>query len=310
MFDIIFMLVVSLIILCVGGEIFVSAATALAFNLKISPLLISLTLVAFGTSLPELVVSIKAASQGNGDLVVGNIVGSNIANILFVLGVSGLIRPLRVDNEDIQNVRRDGFILALVSILFCIVAVIFGVITFPVALVMVIMIITYFLYIYFFSKQEGALEDERVKSSIIKYFILTICGLGAVLWGAKILIVSAIELAYLCNMSQAMVGASVVAFGTSIPELVICIIAVLRKNINVIIGGVIGSNLSNILLILGITNLIQPLYIPPSIINFDIWVMLGSSLLGIYMLSIRGYLSRLMACIFLSLYGIYIFYIF
>lgn len=316
------------ILLGIGGEALVRGAVDLAKQLKVPPLIIGLTLVAFGTSAPELMVSIQAALDGQPDIAIGNVVGSNIANILLVLGATALIRPILADmsaqgvqsaQSQAQSMWRDTMVMLSVTIGFVLIAQ-FGRINAALALAMLAILTLYVIYVYRFEKNKSRHEsaenttqnttqneaDSDANSGSVKALLLLIIGIVAVVWGADILVAGAITIAQGFGVPEAVIGLSLIAIGTSLPELAISVLAAIRGHTSVAIGNILGSNISNILLILGITGLIEPLSIAPQIANFDVWIMLGASLIVVYFMAGGARVTRAQGGICLAAYVLYI----
>ncbi|WP_142849467.1 calcium/sodium antiporter [Telmatospirillum sp. J64-1] len=304
------MLVGGFVLLFVGGEALVRGAVALARRLGVSPLVIGLTIVAAGTSAPELVVSLQAALRGQPDIAVGNVVGSNIANILLILGTAGLIQSMRASPG---LVYRDGGIMVGASLLLVAVA-----LTGQVAQwqggIMFAGLIAYIVYSYWAEKRgtkpdfhsQEAEEFEAVPMKLPVAVLVLILGLGGVMLGADWLINGAVTIARQFGVSEAVIGLTVVAIGTSLPELATSVIAAFRRHADVAIGNVIGSNIFNILGILGVTALVTPVPVNPSIVAFDIWVMLGVSVLLLPLLVTGWRLARAEAALFFVAYVAYV----
>ncbi|MEC7721346.1 MAG: calcium/sodium antiporter [Pseudomonadota bacterium] len=293
-----------------GGEGLVSGAVSLADRLKVPPLIIGLTVIAFGTSAPELTVSIQAAFQGQPDIAVGNIIGSNISNMLLVLGISALIQPIIVEGKELS---RDGIFMLLVTLGFSFVA-FYGDITRLVAVGMVGVIGLYTVYLYRLGSDEDATQEvsENLLAGASVFVCLVILALGtiAVVWGADLLVKGAVILATEFGVSEGVIGLTVVAIGTSLPELAISILAALRGHAALAVGNIVGSNIYNILLILGVTGLVHPIAIAPDFLLMDIWMLLGVSGLTVFLLSCQQGISRVFGGLFLVTYIIYISFLF
>ncbi|MEC8414580.1 MAG: calcium/sodium antiporter [Pseudomonadota bacterium] len=293
-----------------GGEGLVSGAVSLADRLKVPPLIIGLTVIAFGTSAPELTVSIQAAFQGQPDIAVGNIIGSNISNMLLVLGISALFQPIIVKGKELN---RDGIFMLLVTFGFCFVA-IYGDITRLVAVGMVGVIGLYTVYLYRLGSDEDANQEvsENPLASASVFVCLVILALGtiAIVWGADLLVKGAVLLATEFGVSEGVIGLTVVAIGTSLPELAVSILAALRGHAALAVGNIVGSNIYNILLILGVTGLVHPIAIAPDFLLMDIWMLLGVSGLTVFLLSCQQGISRFFGGLFLATYIIYISFLF
>ena len=310
MFEAILLVLGGFILLGGGGEGLVSGAVSLADRLKVPPLIIGLTVIAFGTSAPELTVSIQAAFQGQPDIAVGNIIGSNISNMLLVLGISALIQPIFVQGKELN---RDGIFMLLVTLGFCFVA-FYGDITRLVAVGMVGVIGLYTVYLYRLGSDEDATQEvsENLLAGASVFVCLVILALGtiAVVWGADLLVKGAVILATEFGVSEGVIGLTVVAIGTSLPELAISILAALRGHAALAVGNIVGSNIYNILLILGVTGLVHPIAIAPDFLLIDIWMLLGVSGLTVFRLSCQQGISRVFGGLFLVTYIIYISFLF
>ncbi|WP_031549853.1 calcium/sodium antiporter [Parvularcula oceani] len=268
--------------LLVGGELLVRGAVALARRLGISPLVIGLTLVGFGTSTPELVTSIQAALAGAPGVAVGNVVGSNIANVLLILGAAAVIAPVAAHPAAF---RRDGLALVLATGLG-IAAILTGTIGRPFGAVLVLGLVAYLILVLLLERKnaEGARHEEEAetlgegpKSPLVAglYFV---GGLIITVIGARLLVTGATDLARGFGVSEAIIGLTLVAVGTSLPELVTSVIAARKGQADVALGNVVGSNIYNILGILGITALVHPVAVPPQIAVLDVWVMAAATL--------------------------------
>ena len=310
MFEAILLVLGGFVLLGGGGEGLVSGAVSLADRLKVPPLIIGLTVIAFGTSAPELTVSIQAAFQGQPDIAVGNIIGSNISNMLLVLGISALFQPIIVKGKELN---RDGIFMLLVTFGFCFVA-IYGDITRLVAVGMVGVIGLYTVYLYRLGSDEDATQEvsENLLAGASVFVCLVILALGtiAVVWGADLLVKGAVILATEFGVSEGVIGLTVVAIGTSLPELAISILAALRGHAALAVGNIVGSNIYNILLILGVTGLVHPIAIAPDFLLIDIWMLLGVSGLTVFLLSCQQGISRVFGGLFLVTYIIYISFLF
>lgn len=265
---------VGLVALIAGGEGVVRAAVQIAQRFNISPMVIGLTLVGFGTSLPELLTSVQAALIGAPGIAVGNVVGSNIANILLILGVAVVLTPMAVAK---QGFMRDGAVLVGASTL-CLLVILHGQIGRVIGAGFVGLLLVYLLYALR-SGQTAADDDlPTVIGGLGKASVVLALGLAATLLGAKALVLGAVGIAQTLGVSEAVIGLTVVAIGTSMPELVTSVMAARKGQVDVALGNIIGSNIFNILGILGVTALVHPLQVPAQIVDFDIWVMMGATL--------------------------------
>jgi cation:H+ antiporter len=298
-----------LVLLALGGELLVRGAVGMAALLGISPLLAGLTIVGFGTSTPELATSVQAAMAGSPGIAVGNVVGSNIANILLILGISALVLPLTVNPASFQ---RDSIALGG-SALLCTGAVLMGVIGALTGAVLLACLVGYIWYAYKSEsvaeddechRHEAEAEDRPVPPNTGPVILggMIIAGLAAAIFGAGLLVDGATVLAKAAGVSETVIGLTVVAIGTSLPELIACLVAVYRKHADVALGNIVGSNIYNILGILGITGIIAPIEVPGEIAGIDIWVMLGVTALLIVQLRSGWRLSRIEGAVLLALY--------
>lgn len=298
-----------LVLLALGGELLVRGAVGMAARLGISPLLAGLTIVGFGTSTPELATSVQAALAGSPGIAIGNVVGSNIANILFILGLSAVILPLSVNPK---SFRRDSIALGGATLLATGV-VVFGFIDRVMGLGLLICLGGYVWYAY---KSESAADDDEChrheaeaedrpvppSTGPIILGAMIVAGLVAAIFGAGWLVDGATVIASTAGVSESVIGLTVVAVGTSLPELIACIVAVLRKHEDVALGNIVGSNIYNIFGILGLTAVIKPIAVPAEIAGFDIWVMLGITALLIVQLRSGWKLSRIEGALLVALY--------
>ena len=290
-------LVGGLALLIIGGELLVRGAVAVAERLGMSPLLIGLTLVGFGTSTPELVTSVEASLIGSPGIAVGNIVGSNISNTLLILGLSALIMPMAVSSTAL---RRDGIVVLLVSLMFAIVSYT-HILDRISGGIFVGLLIAYIAYAYrqerstaeigvghtaAYTKAEAhdELLDGQARSNLdgrLGFLLplgMAIAGLSVIIFGGKLLVESAIAIARSYGVSESVIGLTIVAVGTSMPELVTSLVAAFRRHGDVAIGNILGSNIYNILGIGGATGLIAPTNVPPDIVSFDNLVMLAATI--------------------------------
>lgn len=307
-------LILGFILLVKGADWFVDGSSNIARLLRVPPVLIGLTIVALGTSAPEATVSIIAAVQGTADVAVGNVVGSNILNITIVVGLAAVIFPLRVQNEmiikqipfallaslalfalssdmlfqeSVSNMlsRSDGFILFLFLSIF----------------------MYYIIEVGLKSRKETkVIQDPNVKWG--KSILITAIGLAAIILGGQLVVSSATKIALGLGMSEALVGLTVVAIGTSLPELVTSISAALKKQSEIAIGNVVGSGIFNILFVLGTTSLISPLPINPVIFT-DIWIMIVLTVLLLVFSRTNFRIGRKEGTILALIYVVYTIYI-
>jgi len=269
------LVVAGFILLMLGGEVIVQGAVVMARRMRVPPLLIGFTIVAIGTSLPELAVSLEAVAGGQPDLAVGGVMGSNVANVMLVLGTASM---LGAASDPGAGVRRDAKAMMLASFVL-LGAVYLGSISQIFGAAMLTCLVGYYGYSYLNSEDEDAeIEESWVPDNISLALIVTIIG-GFLIWkGAEFLIDGATGIATSLGISEAIIGLSIVALGTSLPELAVTIVAGIRGQGGVAVGNVLGSNMMNILGILGMTALVGgEIVINPNFAERDIWVMLLTS---------------------------------
>jgi len=296
-------LVIGLVGLFFGGEALVRGSVGIARRMAIPPLLIGLTVVGFGTSTLELLVSVQAAWRGVPDIALGNIVGSNIANVLLIVGLTALVWPIRVSGA---TLRRDtAVMIAAALVLVPIFAM--GQVDRLSGLVLVAGLAGYLVWAY---RQPGAsvAEDETVgaPASAILSVLWVIGGLVALMFGARFLVDGAVSIARGFGISEAFIGLTIVAVGTSLPELATSVIAAIRKQSEIAIGNIIGSNIFNVLGILGMTALIAPIPVASRFLTFDLPVMIGVSGVLTLLLLTRPQVGRVVGVVMLSGYVAYV----
>lgn len=302
-----------LVVLTIGAEFLIRGSTALAKQLGVSDLLIGLTLVGFGTSTPELVSSAQAAIMGSPGVAVGNVVGSNIANILLILGMSAAIAPFAVDRKAFG---RDGAVVFVATIAMIGVSMT-GEFGRAAGGVFLAAIVSYILYAFLSERRHpdspkaeqhaaaGAEAPKGPKSPVLD-IVFAVAGLALLVVGAKYLVQGAINIAGSLGVSETIIGLTIVAIGTSLPELVTSGMAAIRGKSALALGNVVGSNIYNIFGILGLTAVIHPVAAPPEIVAFDNWVMLGATLLMILFVMTRSRLDRLEGVAMVACYAGYL----
>lgn len=296
------------VLLVAGGEALVRGAVSVAGRLGVSPLLIGLTLVGFGTSTPELVTSLQAAFDDRAGIAVGNVVGSNIANILLILGVAAIIAPIAVTRSSFG---RDGAALVGATLL-SIFAVLYGSLDRWMGFVLIAGLIAYLVTAYLTDRSSTAQQTATVDTDIPPVtgslwiaLALAVGGIAITIVGARIAVDAAVALALAWGMAETVVGLTIVAVGTSLPELVTSVMAALRREAGIAFGNVIGSNIYNILGILGVTALVRPITVPSQIATLDIWVMTGATLALIAAVVLRQRIGRVTGGLFLASYAAY-----
>lgn len=301
-------LILGVLLLYYGAEWLVQGSSRLAHRLGVPPLAIGLTIVAYGTSLPEQVVSLKAGLDGLGDIAVGNAIGSNIFNIAVILGLSALVRPLHLDR---QLLRIDVPIMLTVSLLLALLLAdhrlgrLEGTTLFAGIILYTVLTLR---------RGRGEQPDDlpevahadRAKGSVALPLLTVGAGLVLLVTGARLLVAGAVELANLLGVSQAVIGLTIVAAGTSLPELATSVVAAARKEQEIAIGNIVGSNIFNILSVLGLTSLIAPLQ-AEGITAVDLLFMLLTAGLFIPFLFGVKRMGRGWGLIFLLTYGVYLY---
>ncbi len=292
-----------------GAEVMVRGAVALARRFGISTLVIGMTVMAFGTSAPELLVSLNAALSGAPGLAVGNVVGSNIANILLILGAAALVTPIACVSTEL---RRNGLILLAGTLIFS--ALSFrGVVDVWSGAVLLIAF-SYFLWNSYKREAAGegaaggmAGDSGMPPANLLVAVLMFLAGLAALLAGAELVVRGGVAAARLFGVSEAVIGLTVVALGTSLPELVVSVVAAYRGHPDVALGNVVGSNLFNVLGVIGVVAVITPVTVEARVINFDLWIMIGATLLLLpFMMGGLRQIGRAPALAFLIMYIAYI----
>ena len=300
----ILMLLAGLVLLLVGGEVLVRGASAIAERLGMSSFVVGVVVVGFGTSTPELVTSIEAALMGSPGIAVGNIVGSNIANILLILGLAAAVSPIAVQRA---TLRRDG-VVALVAAIACLgLALVGGIDRLTGALLVAGLVAYLYVTIRHPACPTAVPEDDAAPLPRLPVALaLSVGGLAVVMLGADLLVTSAIELARRSGVSESVIWLTIVAVGTSLPELATSMIAAYRKQADIAFGNILGSNIYNVLGILGVTALVEPMAIPADIADSDVWIMVAATLLLLVFATTGRRICRMDGVGFLALYGGYI----
>lgn len=310
-------LIAGFIFLVKGADFFVDGSSAIAKAFKIPSVVIGLTIVSFGTSLPELAVSVTSALQGLDGISFGNVVGSNIVNLMLVAGLTAIISPMKLEKSLMQKDFPFSILVAAVLLMLLADTFFTGAETDFISradgiiLLLFFCIFMYSTFSYTISSQQGECEDksEKPAAPVWKSAIITILGLAGVISGGQAVVKSATYIAKAAGMSDTLIGLTVIAFGTSLPELVTSIVAARKGENDIAIGNVVGSNIFNILFILGVSSVIRPLTIEGCGI-FDILILIGCSSLVWLMARPRLKLGRFAGIVMVLLYIAYDFYIF
>ncbi len=306
--------VLGFVLLIYGGNFLVDGSSSLAKQLKIRDIVIGLTIVSFGTSAPELTVNILASIQGKSDITIGNIIGSNIANILLILGVSALFSPISVKHSTIWKEIPFSVLAVIVFFIMANDKIINAdsknVITKSEGLLLICFFIIFLAYIVSLSRQRFEEHIVPAKYSIVVSILFIILGLAGLIVGGEMVVNSGSKIARELGVSEGLIGFSLIALGTSLPELFTSIIAAIKKNSDIAIGNVVGSNIFNIFWILGLSASINPIHYN-SDYNFDLLILIfTSSLLFIFMFTgKKATLHRIEGILFLIAYFCYISYL-
>ena len=298
----IILLIVGFILLTKGADYFVDGASALAVKLRIPAIVIGLTVVAMGTSAPEAFISIMSALRGSNAIAIGNVIGSNIANIFLILGITAIIYVLKVQKNTLKY---EMPFVAFITVLLCWMGIKYGMITRGCALVLLMLFVMFLVYLYIIAKKNKN-QDVEIQQIIGKKVALYIIGgLIALIIGGHLTVDSAVDIARRIGVSERIIGLTVIAFGTSVPELITCVVAALKKQSDIAIGNIIGSNIFNILFVLGLSGMISP-------VPFDsVFIFDGAlALLAVVMLILFTYqnkrLGRFGGIVFVIMYAIYV----
>ena len=301
-----------LVLLLFGGELLVRGTVALAERIGVSKLVIGLTVVAFGTSTPELVVCLEAAMSGAPGIALGNVVGSNIANILLVLGLPALVMPIVCDT---RSVRRDGSFMVFATLFFILIAWT-GVIGSLQGVALIILLVGFFSYSYLRGRRLGSrakaataateeIEHHMPHTLWLSLFFIAL-GFATLIGGSRLLIDGATDIAHVLGLPDTVIGITIIAIGTSLPELATGVIAAMRGHGEVVVGNAIGSNLFNVLGIMGLTAIVGPVPIPDKILHFDLWVMLACACL-LFPFALRNWpIGRAAGIVFMIAYIAYL----
>lgn len=306
-----------LALLGLGGEAVVRGAVNLAHRLGVSKLLVAIFLVAFATSSPELTVAIQSVLQGKPDIAVGNVIGSNIANLLLMLPIGALILPMAC-HQHVES--RDLIVMLAVTALFVWLANDRGTIEYIQGVFFLSALLAYVVFVFIYERvklaavgtlkhnleiQESMWPKRGALGWLIDFFWLGMGGV-ALFAGSNLLIDGVTELALLFGVWEGVIGLTVVAVGTSLPELATVVVAAWRRHPEIVVGGIIGSNIFNILAVLGVTALVAPVAIDRAFMVYDMWVMLGATLIVIPFFVSDWWIGRLEACLLIIGYLAYV----
>lgn len=305
------LLIVGMVLLIKGADFFVDGASKIAKAFHIPSLIIGLTLVSMGTSAPELSVSLNAALNNSNDISLGNVIGSNLCNTLLILGVSAAFTPLLITKE---MKKYDIPIMAFLYILLLV----FGFVISPNSLdviesvVFLIIFVAYIIFLIIRAKKENKVEEETEeaisKGKLAISAVLALVGLAAIIFGGDLVVDSASSIAMELGMSEALVGLTIVAVGTSLPELVTSVVAAVKKENDIALGNVIGSNIFNVLLILGLTSAISPLVVSGTVL-IDLIILLATGVILLLISQLFKDMKRYHGIIFIAMYVAYLVFI-
>jgi cation:H+ antiporter len=305
------LLILGFAILLTSGSLLVKASVSIANKLKISPLVSGITIVAIGTSAPELFVSLGAALKGSPDIALGNVIGSNISNISLVLGVTAMVLPLPVIKNTIKF---DWVVMFAASLLLFVFAYTGNQIVLWEGVVMILLLSWYLAYSIISSRKSMIAVEVDNKSNYswsVSLFLMSLASLG-LYFGANILVENAQIIARSMGVSERVIGLTIIALGTSLPELSTSVIAAFKKELDISVGNIIGSNLFNILGVLGVTSIIKRINVDVSMLNFDLNIMIGISLILMFLLlfPVRYILQRWNGLVLCLIYLSYIIWVF
>jgi cation:H+ antiporter len=302
-----------LALLLFGGEALIRGAVGLARRAGISPFIVGLTIIGFGTSAPEMVVSVDAALSGSPGIAVGNVIGSNVANVLLIVGAAALFVPLAVHPDALK---RDGMMMAFATILFIAIA-LMGTASWYHGIIALTVLVAYLGYSIWSDRRgidaaaqmhsdEGELLQSGLPDKMWAMLLALAIGLVALVAGSRFAVIGASSIAREAGISEEVIGITLVAFGTSLPELATAMVAAARKQADVCIGNVIGSNIFNLMGITGAAAIAAPLPFSASVVTFDIWVLAAVTILFMWFMLTGRHIQRWEGGVLLLLYFTYI----
>ncbi|MAX79590.1 MAG: hypothetical protein CL843_05380 [Crocinitomicaceae bacterium] len=306
-------LIAGLVLLVFSGEVLVKGAVRLAYKFHISTLVVGMTVISFGTSAPELLVSIQATLSGHPDIAIGNVIGSNIANIALVLGITALIFPIPVERN---SIRIDWPMMMIASLLLYFFVFDLKMVWWEGIILFCILLVFVYFLIYSSRKKnrkerenQEEEKDERSSSPIYRDLLYVAIGAIGLMFGADWLVDGAVDIAKSFGVSDLVISVTVVAFGTSAPELVTSVVAAFRKQTDISVGNLIGSNIFNIMAIMGITPWFRNIEINEVVLSNDILWMIAISAIVLPMMLINRKVTRLEGGILLTVYLAYIYFL-
>lgn len=311
----ILLLVLGFVFLIKGADLFIDGASSTAQNFKVSKMLIGLTIMAFGTSAPEFAVSMSALASGNTDMVLGNVIGSCILNILLILGVAAVIHPIKIQNNTLKKEMPLCILMStLLVILFLDVKLGNGVlnqITRADAFVILLFFTVFLYYLIALAKQKKEQdENEQPKMKLGKSILLVLIGLAGIVIGSDLVVDNASSIATILGLSERIIALTIVAFGTSLPELVTTIVSSKKGEQDLLLGNIIGSNIFNICIVLGIPVAIFGTITPASFQMIDLIMLIGSSIILFLFAATKKTINRLEGSLMLLAFALYYIFVF
>ena len=305
----ILLLIVGFVLLIKGADIFVDGASSTAQSFKVSKMLIGLTIVAFGTSAPEFAVSMSALSNGNTDMVLGNVIGSCILNVLLIIGIAAIIKPIKIRDN---TVKREIPLALLISTLLVVLMLdnqlgngVINQVTRSDAFVILLFFAIFVYYLVTLAKQKKDEKEEKPRFKLWKALLLVLLGLGGIVLGSNLVVDNASSIAKILGLSERVISLTIIAFGTSLPELVTTIVASKKGEQDLLLGNIIGSNIFNICVVLGIPVAIYGAITPGGFKYIDLALLIGSSILLFFCSLTKRYITRFEGALMLVIFAVY-----
>ena len=277
------LLIVGFVLLIKGADLFVDGASSTACNFKVPKILIGLTIIAFGTSAPELAVSLQALASGSTDMVLGNVIGSNIINILLILGLAAIIKPIRIRNNTIRKeIPITILITSLLAVLFLDVQLKSGSIdqitrSDGIAILLFFAVFLYYLISLAMRDRKSLQAKDKPKWKLAKSLLFTVIGVGGIIIGSQLVVNSATEIATAIGISERIISLTVIALGTSLPELVTTVVSAKKGEVDLALGNILGSNIFNVCVVLGIPVALFGTVTPESFAMIDLYMLIASA---------------------------------
>lgn len=299
------LLTVGFVLLVRGADTFVDGAVGVARRFKIPPIIIGTTLVAIGTSAPEAAISITAAIAGSDGVSIGNIIGSNITNIFLILGMTAVIGALPIrKNTKLYELPFVG----IITLMLCLLGLWFGEISRGAAAMFLALFVGFIVYTIIIAKKSKEPTEDYKKIPMVETVVMIVAGITALIIGSNLIVDSATDIAARIGVSERVIGLTLVALGTSLPELVVCIAAAIKREYDMAVGNIVGSNIFNILFVLGATAAISPLPFEHAFVMDGLVALLAVAMLMIFVAR-HSKLSRVGGVLFLIVYGVYVLYL-